>query len=314
MAKKDKPKKSSQPKPAAGKKAQTPGVTKAKPTGVSPTPPTAPATPVVLAAATPNPVHPAGPAAPDLVQGYLRRYGYLPRLGAAPAGGPAGAPALAAQPAPADEDVSRALRRFQALHGLQVTGEADAATEALIRLPRCGVPDVPAPGTPLAETTGKWPIMDLRYSILRIDSAPLPADQVRQAIEFALGLWSLVTPLNFQEDNNNPNLRISFEPEVHFDGPGDGPFGPNDLAHAFSPEDGRLHFNLAFAQKFVFSPADFAPDRFDLVSVAAHELGHTLGLGHSPSRDDIMFATYLAAHPFLAQGDLDEIRSLYGPR
>jgi len=309
MAKKHKPKKPSQPKPAAGKKVGTARVTKAKPTGVSAPEDVAPTPSVVLAAAAPSPVHPAGPAPPDLLQGYLRQYGFLPRLGAAPAGVPAGALAAAAERAPAGEDVSRALRHFQALHGLQVTGEADAATEALMRLPRCGVPDVPALGAPLALTAGKWDIIDLRYSILRIDSAPLPADQVRQAIAFALDLWSMVTPLNFQEDDNNPNLKISFEPVNHGDG---NPFGPLELAHAFFPTDGRLHFNLA--QNWAFAPADFAPGVFDLVSVAAHELGHSFGLQHSPSRDDIMYATYLAAHPFLAPGDLDEIRSLYGPR
>jgi hypothetical protein len=312
MAKKQKPKKPSPPKLAVGKKAPTPRATKAKLKAVPAPKDVAPAPSVVRAAAAPRLVHPAGPAPPDLVQGYLRRYGYLPRLGAVPAGAPADARALAAERAPADEDISRALRHFQALHGLQVTGEPDAATEVLMRLPRCGVPDVAAPGTPLALTAGTWQTMNLRYSFLRIGSAPLPADQVRQAIAFALSLWSMVTPLNFEENDNNPNLTISFEQVNHGDG---NPFGPNDLAHAFPPTDGRLHFNLA--QNWAFAPSEFGQGGrgpYDLVSVAAHELGHTLGLQHSPSADDIMYATYLAAHPYLAQGDLNEIRSLYGPR
>jgi hypothetical protein len=284
MAKKADPKKRSGRKPVTKKKPRMPRVTNAK----------------------------SGPGldAPDLVNEYLRQYGYLPGAGAAVfAPDAAAAPALTAAPVPADQDLSRALRHFQALHGLPVTGSADWATEAVMRLPRCGVPDVPAPGAPLAITGGKWPMLDLRFSILHVAGAPLPEDEVRQAINFALSLWSMVTPLNFQEDDDNPNIAVSFEPINHGDG---APFGPLELAHAFPPTDGRLHLNLA--KNWAFTPADFVADRFDLVSVAAHELGHTLGLPHSPSRDDLMFATYLAAHPFLGQGDLDAIRSLYGPR
>ncbi len=52
----------------------------------------------------------------------------------------------------------------------------------------------------------------------------------------------------------------------------------------------------------------------DLVTVAAHEIGHSLGLGHSNVACALMNAFYTGSHRYLAQDDIDGIQSIYGNR
>nr|GEX37948.1 metallopeptidase, catalytic domain-containing protein [Tanacetum cinerariifolium] len=83
------------------------------------------------------------------------------------------------------------------------------------------------------------------------------------------------------------NLKISFQRLNHGDGGDfDGPRGT--LAHAFSPPDGRLHFDADETWSLGPGPV---PNVIDFKSVALHEIGHLLGLGHSQYRDAVMFDT-----------------------
>lgn len=52
----------------------------------------------------------------------------------------------------------------------------------------------------------------------------------------------------------------------------------------------------------------------DLVTVAAHEIGHALGLGHSNVACALMNAFYTGLHRYLSQDDVNGIQSIYGNR
>lgn len=52
----------------------------------------------------------------------------------------------------------------------------------------------------------------------------------------------------------------------------------------------------------------------NMLSVAAHEIGHALGISHSDARGSLMFAWYDSYNPVLTlqPDDKDAIRHLYG--
>ncbi|MGM2704327.1 matrixin family metalloprotease, partial [Bacillus cereus group sp. Bce036] len=52
----------------------------------------------------------------------------------------------------------------------------------------------------------------------------------------------------------------------------------------------------------------------DLVSVAAHEFGHSLGLDHSNVPESLMFPSYSGVQRFLPQDDIEGIQRISGRR
>lgn len=91
------------------------------------------------------------------------------------------------------------------------------------------------------------------------------------------------------------------------------------LAHAYSPMPdggsltGDIHFDDDEAWTVQVRPA-FSGQPIDLVTVAAHEIGHALGLGHSNVECALMNPWYTGSHRYLAQDDIDGIQSIYGNR
>ena len=103
----------------------------------------------------------------------------------------------------------------------------------------------------------------------------------------------------------------------HGDGfPFDGVGGV--LAHAFYPPpnagafSGDIHFDDDETWT-ILSQASYGQP-IDLETVAAHEIGHALGLNHSNVACALMNPFYTGSHRYLAQDDIDAIQSIYGIR
>jgi cysteine-rich repeat protein len=176
----------------------------------------------------------------------------------------------------------------------------------------------------------RWPSpMNLDYSFFRF-TGDLAQVEVETAIANAFSLWASACPnLVFSKIGDNlapfgdagavpPNagqLRIGFEAGSHgdpavFDGAG------GVLAHAFFPPPnlssgaGDVHFDDDETWALVGAPGGGSPR--DLTTVAAHEIGHALGLKHENDVDAIMNANYTGPRG-LSQDDIDGIRALYCP-
>ena len=160
-------------------------------------------------------------------------------------------------------------------------------------------------------TISKWDKLEIAYFFIN-GTSKLEGDSEREVIRQAFGLWAAETPLTFSEVSNeaDADMVIGWAAGDHGDG---DPFdGPGDvLAHASfpNPYDGRqvfLHFDDD--ERWVNSDTD----NVDLLTVAAHEIGHTLGLAHSSDPNALMFPSYAGPHRSLDVDDIEGARSLYG--
>ena len=246
----------------------------------------------------------------ERLQNYLARFGYFDSGVHAEFGmRPVGAQPMPDQLGEFDDKTEGALSKFQERYGLEVTGEVDSATLALLQMDRCGMPD-------LGEYVlhgNKWSTTNLRYGFVEF-TGDLTQSEIRTAISTAINYWAAVTPLTFTEVSNaaNPEIRIRFVTGNHGDGsPFDGPSGV--LAHAFypPPNGGDIAGDSHFDDAENWS-VNLPPSGTDLYTVAAHEFGHALGLKHSTVNDALMYPFYGGPHRFLHADDIAGIQALYG--
>jgi hypothetical protein len=157
----------------------------------------------------------------------------------------------------------------------------------------------------------QWDKLELTYFFIN-GTGKLPGNEEHDLVRQAFALWAQSTPLTFTEisDGSQADIAIGWAPGEHGDG---DPFdGPGDvLAHASFPnpyDDRQVFLHFDDDERWVNSDSR----NVDLLTVAAHEIGHTLGLGHSNDPNALMFPSYSGPHRFLGNDDLTGAQSLYG--
>ncbi|KAF8729500.1 hypothetical protein HU200_017438 [Digitaria exilis] len=258
---------------------------------------------------------------------YLSHFGYLPTP-------PSSSPFTDAF----DHDLEAAIATYQRNFGLNATGVLDTSTVEQMVSPRCGVADVINGTSTMARRSRSshggrhlyayfpggptWPPFrrDLKYAITATSATSIDRSTLSDVFARAFSRWAAATNLKFSETSSesDADITIGFYSGAHGDGePFDGPLGT--LAHAFSPTDGRFHLDAAEA--WVAGAGDDDVSRslsstgaVDLESVAVHEIGHLLGLGHSSVPEAIMYPTIRTGtrKVELEEDDVQGIQSLYG--
>jgi hypothetical protein len=150
----------------------------------------------------------------------------------------------------------------------------------------------------------------LNYAFTTL-TTKVPAAQVESEIQRAMKQWSAITNVQFQQVTNpgeTYTVAIEFGTTVNGD---PNPFTSlSTLAHTYYPAPpnpepiaGDMHFN----------PAEtwHVGSTTDVYTVALHELGHSLGLGHTDNPSDVMYPYYRFGTP-LSADDIAGVQSLYG--
>ncbi|KAM3843026.1 matrix metalloproteinase-17b [Diretmus argenteus] len=282
------------------------------------------------------PVTPTEDESTQLVD-WLMKYGYLPP------------PDPSTGQLQAWTAVTHAVRAMQRFAGLNETGTVDEETMALMKMPRCSLPDQEESsdqeGISLSRrrrsssssrrrrssssrrrrrrrsAASMWTRRNINWRLGSYPSSShLSREMIRSLAFYALRVWAEPTPLEFHEVGGPEaaDLQVDFLHGYHGDGyPFDGAGGA--VGHAFFPSDparaGGVHLDAE--EEWAFRQP--ASEGTDLFTVLVHEFGHVLGLPHSSARHSVMRPYYQGPagdpiHYRLGTQDLLHITQLYGTR
>src|SRR5262249_46545974 len=151
---------------------------------------------------------------------------------------------------------------------------------------------------------GRWP--GERALAYRIEPAggPLAPDAFRAAIEGALAKWSATGFVSFHgaRADETPDVTLAWRRGAH------------DSCPAFGVDPSVAHSGPVAPGTFVHFDAerDWSASGLSLEQAALHELGHVLGLDHSPDETAVMYPEPSRERDQLGRSDLAGLRALYG--
>ena len=227
-----------------------------------------------------------------------------------------------------DDFLESAIKTYQLNYHLKATGTLDAGTVSKMMSPRCAVQDIingtsrMRSGKKRNHPSGSKSVHTVSHYSFFEGEPRWPASQYHLTYAFLPGTradaispvakafqtWAANTHFSFSrtEDYVNADITVSFESRDHGDGsPFDGPGGT--LAHAFAPTDGRFHYDAEEQWSVTATPG-----AYHLETLALHEIGHLLGLGHSSIEGAIMYPTFMDGESKGLHGDdIQGIKALY---
>ncbi|XP_076034387.1 matrix metalloproteinase-17-like isoform X2 [Oratosquilla oratoria] len=217
------------------------------------------------------------------------------------------------------EAFTEAVKEMQKFGGIPETGVIDNSTLELMTTPRCGRPDKD-PASGLGGRTKRyilgsegWKKRRLSYYLANWSPKLYSKEKTMVELRKAFDVWSVYSNLKFIESETpDADIVIFFANYDHYDGyPFDGTGGI--LAHAYYPYEfghygGDVHFDDH--EGWAIRPQDEHSGEVDFFMVAVHEIGHSLGLAHSPVSGSIMFPYYKGYQPNFAL-DYDDIMAMW---
>ncbi len=186
-------------------------------------------------------------------------------------------------------------------------------------------------GTPLTVTYSYNNFLD--GGLKNLAGVSLTPEFLRDAAEEAFGLWASVAPINFVEvpDVGTPVFLSNSAAYLAYDA---GDFGTIRLSHRFiNGTDAQVGMPAAKAVAWfpsngphIGSDIQFdngdpwevigTPSAPDILGILAHEIGHTLGIGHSAINGAVMFPAALRrmgpGTGLLTADDMNAVIAIYG--
>ncbi|CAD5111189.1 DgyrCDS522 [Dimorphilus gyrociliatus] len=210
----------------------------------------------------------------------------------------------------------RGVKKFQAMMHIPQTGKLDAVTSRKMNSKRCGMADFGEGNVDkrrIAFATRQdspWSGGKKHFTwFLEQSSGQFSSGAQRSMIDKAFRYWADVSGITAREssDLNSADIKVRFASRFHGDANFDGPGGV--LAHAFYPDDGRLHMDDEESWRDVEKETG-------TIMTLVHELGHNLGLTHSSVEGAVMYpsrGTPPEGFNFQLDGDdIYRIQRLYG--
>ncbi len=183
--------------------------------------------------------------------------------------------------------------------------EKAALADAFARGPRCGCIDVQNLGE------SSWGVKEVTWGVASFVSGLSQEVQIALLTQ-AFGSWAKVCGLTFRRvtDLSQANIVIGTGrgSRSNFDGPN------GTLAWAYLPRGkgfrGQVEMRFDLDETWIDNPRLRG---IYFLAVAAHEIGHTLGLSHISIAAQLMNAFYAADIWAPQSEDIRQIVSLYGP-